>query len=192
MKAQVSSVFYLLLFVTIAFLSAYIIYTLNVKNTNILAKDVVIKTDQTRIPVFDIRDVEYKEYGSTASISFNMINLGDNLVLKGWIIEFLSGDMSKVICRSVILTGDPNEASRISSSFTVTNRNATLDVGGIMQSGDIVNVELTLLQSCLNETIQYARSEPKMVFRLGIPPTYRTAILTCSVDPYTGYATCTE
>jgi len=192
MKAQVSSVFYLLLFVTIAFLSAYIIYNLNVKNTNILAKDVVVKTDQTRIPVFDIRDVKYSEYGSTASISFNMINLGDNIELKGWIIEFLSGDMSKVICRSVILTGDPNEASRISSSFTVTNRNATLDVGGIMQSGDIVNVELTLLQTCLNETIQYARSEPKMVFRLGIPPTYRTAILTCSFNLEEGGYVCTE
>jgi len=194
MKAQVSSVFYLLLFVTIAFLSAYIIYNLNVKNANILAKDVIVKTDQTKIPVFDIRNVEYygSPEGSAAMISFNLINLGDNLNLSGWRIEFLSGDMSKVICRSVILTGDPTESSRISSTFTVTNRNATLDVGGIVQSGDVVNVELTLLQTCLNETIQYVKSEPKMVFRLGIPPTYRTAILTCSFDLEKGGYVCTE
>jgi len=192
MKAQVSSVFYLLLFVTVAFLSSYIIYTLNTKNANILAKEVNVRIEQTKLPVFDIRDVSYSEYGSVASISFTFTNLGDNVELKNWMIEFLSGDMSRVICRALILTGDPNEAARISSSFTVTNRNVTLDVGGIIQSGDVVNVELTLLQTCLNETIQYARSEPKMIFKLYIPPTYRTAILTCSVDSNTGYATCTE
>jgi len=192
MKAQVSSVFYLLLFVIVAFVSAYIIYILNAKNTNILAKEVNVRMEQTKLPVFDMRDVSYSEYGSVALISFAFTNLGDNIELKNWIIEFLSSDMSRVICRSVVLTGDPNEAARISSSFTVTNRNVTLDVGDVIQSGDVVNVEFILLQTCLNETIQYARSEPKMIFRLGIPPTYRTAILTCSVDPYTGYATCTE
>jgi len=192
MKAQISSVFYLLLFVTVAFLSGYIIYTLNTKNANILAKEVNVRIEQTKLPVFDIRDVSYSEYGSVASISFTFTNLGDNIELKNWMIEFLSSDMSRVICRSVILTGDSNEAARISSSFIVTNRNVTLDVGDVIRSGDVVNVEFILLQTCLNETIQYARSEPKMVFRLYIPPTYRTAILTCSVDPHEGYATCTE
>ena len=192
MKAQTFSVFYLLLFVAIAFLSGYILYSLNVKNSNLLTKDLLVKADKTKIPIFDIRDVKYEEYGSVASLSFTMINMGDSIKLKGWIIEFLTPDLSKVICRAVILTGNPNEASNIASSFNVTNRNVTLDVGDVMQPGDVVNVEFTFLTTCLNETINYARNNPKMIFRLVIPPTSRTAILSCSVDPYTGYATCTE
>jgi len=196
MKAQVSvsSIFYLLLFIAVAFLSGYIIYNLDTKNANILAGEVNTKTGQSGIPTFDIRDVTYSEYGSVATIEFYLTNVGESDInLSDWIIEFLSPDLSQVICRALILTGNPTEAASISSSFTVVNRNDTnLTVGDEILPGDIVDVELTFLQKCLNETIQYARNNQKMVFRVYIPPTYRSAILTCSVDPNTGFATCTE
>lgn len=192
MKAQISSVFYLILFVSVAFLSSYIIYTLNTRNANLLSKDLIIKTEQTRLPVYDIRDVKYEESGSVGTLSFTLVNMGDVINLKGWILEFLSGDLSKLICRTMVLTGDPLEASRIASSFTVINKNVSLDVGGNIYGGDVVNVEFTLLSTCLNETIAYTRANTKMVVRLTIPSVSRTVLLTCSVDPYTGFASCSE
>ena len=189
MKAAISSVFYLVLFISVAFLISYLYFNVYTKNANIIARDLITKTEKTKIPIFDINDVSYKEYGSTASLSFTLVNMGDPILVSGWILEFLD-DQFSTICRTTVFTGDPLESTRISATLTVVNRNATLDVGSYIASGDIVSVEFTLLKSCLNETINYARNNRKMIFKLFIPPTYRAAILECERDPYTGYASC--
>ena len=188
-KASLHSIFWIALIVSLSFLIAYIYLGINAKNNALLVRDLKEKIDKGSIPVFEIRDISYEEAGTVASLSFNLINMGSSLPLNGWILQFLTPE-GKMICRTTIFTGDPTEASRIFTEVTVPTRNATLEYGDALYPGDVAEVSIQLLSTCLNETINYARTGEKMVVRLTIPPTSSSVITTCKIDASTGYASC--
>jgi len=189
-KASLHSIFWILLVIALSFLAAYIFTGTNMKNMALLSKDLQEK-GESRINTFEIKDVIYSEAGSIASLEFTLVNLGNPIELNGWILEFSTLD-GKTICRTTIFTGDPLESSRINTEVTVPSRNVTLEYGDVLHPGDVATVSITLLSTCLNETINYARTMDKMVVRLTIPPMSSSVITRCLVDPITGYAECSE
>jgi len=185
-RAAVHAIFWILLFISVSFLTAYLFTTTESKNVAMLARDLHTKVEKYGIPTFDIRDILYEEQNSTAILEFNLVNMGDAIVLNGWIIEFINANNGKIICRATIFTGDPTEDSRIYKEVTVPSRNVSLEHGDRLAPGDVASVSINLLQTCSNETINYARTGEKMIFRLTIPPSSASVILRCYLDPETG------
>ena len=192
MKASLHSIFWILLVIAISFLIAYVFTKINIKYTGLLTKDLKTTSEKSTIPIFEIKDVKYSEAGTVAELTFTLINLGEGIKTRGWILEFLTPDNS-VICRTTIFTGDPTESGRIYTEIYIPSRNVTItDVNQPIYSGETGEVSIQLLSTCLNETVKYARSGEKMIVRLTIPPTSSSVITKCNIDPTTGYATCTE
>ena len=189
-KASLHSIFWILLVIALSFLVAYIFTGTNVKNMALLNKDLQEKGERG-INTFEIKDVIYSEVGSVATLEFNLVNLGTPIELNGWILEFSTLD-GKTICRTTLFTGNPLENSRIYTEVTVPSRDVILEYGDTLYPSDVATVSITLLSTCLNETINYARTMDKMVIKLTIPPMSSSVITRCLVDTTTGFAECTE
>jgi len=189
-KAAVHSIFWILLFISVAFLTAYLLITINNTNAVLLSRDLNVKIEKYKMPIFDIKGVLYSELGAVANIEFELTNIGDNIELNGWVLEFANPYNNMVICRATIYTGDPTEDARVYKEVKIAAKNISLSYGDILPQGDVASVSIQLLETCLNETIGYARTGEKMKFKLIIPPTSAETILKCNVDPYTGFATC--
>jgi hypothetical protein len=191
-RASLHTIFWVLLTIAITFLLSYVFIKINAKNAALLTRDLRSKADKYTIPIFEIRDVKYSESGSVAELTFDLVNMGDDIVTRGWRLEFLT-PQQQVICRTTLFTGDPTESGRIYTEIYVPSRNVTIsDVDQPIFSGETAEVTITLLSTCLNKTIDYARTGEKMIIRLGIGSTSSSVITRCNVDPTTGFASCTE
>lgn len=191
MRASLHSIFWLILVLAFTFLAAYAFTSINSKNAAMLTRDLKEKASQT-IPIYEIKDVEYSEADTVATLTFNLINLGDGIITRGWILQFLT-PQGKTICRTTIFTGDPTEAGRIFTEIYIKSRNVTIsDVDQGIFPGELAEVTIQLLETCLNETRDYARTGEKMMVRLTIPPTSSSVITSCNIDAATGFARCTE
>jgi len=160
------------------------------KNMALLNKDLREKGERG-LNIFKMKDVIYSEVDSVATLEFTLINLGNPIELNGWILEFSTLD-GRTICRTTIFTGDPLESTKIYTEVTVPSRNVTLEYGDILYPNDVAVVSITLLSTCLNETINYARTMDKMVVKLTIHPMSSSVITKCRIDTITGFAKCTE
>ncbi len=193
MRGYFSSIFFFALFLVIGM---FILIFLSGYGGKFMAK-LIWQYDKMQkekvIPIFRLSDVSYEDYGGgTTYIKFNLINLGDSIKIKNWILEFYTTDGS-LICRSLI---DPLGAGSATLSaldtIQVVNRNVTLNYGDSIAPGDIVYIEARLSGICSNETTKYAYQGETIIFKLVIPPSGQSVVLHCNVDPYSGLAKCTE
>ena len=90
MKGQAFQNLFLFIFlVAIATIASYVILNIYLKNANLSLGRVSLVQQQSQVPQFAIHDVEYSEYGSVATLTFTLYNLGStNIPLVGWTLDF--------------------------------------------------------------------------------------------------------
>ncbi|BBL45611.1 hypothetical protein MJ1_0452 [Nanobdella aerobiophila] len=197
MKGQAFQNLFLFIFlVAIATIASYALVNIYLKNSNLSLAKLDLTQQQSEIPQFAIHDVQYSEFGTVATLSFVLYNLGStNIPLSGWTLDFTdqNGD---VFCSVPVLfanlANNPSLATEISTSVYDYNTNQTLSYGQAIPAQTVAEVNVTLLSTCLNQTIQYSTSNLEMGVRLIISPTQQLDIMECSVNPATGYASCSS
>jgi hypothetical protein len=195
MKGQAFQTLFLFIFlVAIATIGSYILINVYLKGTGAALTKLEVNRQQSAVAQFTIHDVEYSEYGTTAIVTFTLYNLGStDIPLRGWIIDFTDQN-GNVICSTPIFesTADAANIGVAESVYDIT-RNQTLTYGQAIPAHSVVNVNLTFIGgNCLNTTINWARTHLQMGFRVVISPTKYLDIMQCSVNSYTGYASCSS
>jgi len=195
MKGQAfESLFFFIFLVALAAISAYIIVDVYLKGAGYSTTKLQLNQQQSAVPQFTIHDVEYSEYGSVATVSFTLYNLGPtNIPLRGWFIDFTTPN-GGIVCTTPIFESSADAANiGIAESVYDATHNVTLSYGQVIPARSIVNINLTIIGGpCLNATINYSLSNLQMGFRVIIPPTQYYEIMQCSVNPYTGYSSCSS
>ncbi|MFP3316918.1 MAG: hypothetical protein RXN79_00725 [Candidatus Nanopusillus sp.] len=193
MKGQAfQSLFLFIFLVALAAISTYIIVDVYLKSAGYSITKLQLNQQQSAVPQFTIHDIEYSEFGSVATISFTLYNLGPtNIPLNGWFIDFTTPD-GDVVCTTPVFESVADAANiGISESVYDATYNETLSYGQAIPGNSIANVNLTIIGGpCLNSTINYSVSNLQMGFRVIIPPTQYYDIMQCSVNPDTGYSSC--
>ena len=195
MKGQAfQSLFLFIFLVAIAAISTYIIVDVYLKSAGYSITKLQLDQQQSAVPQFTIHDIEYSEFGSVATISFTLYNLGPtNIPLNGWFIDFTTPN-GDVVCTTPVFESVADAANiGISESVYDVTYNETLSYGQAIPGNSIANVNLTIIGGpCLNSTINYSVSNLQMGFRVTIPPTQYYDIMQCSVNPNTGYSSCSS
>jgi len=193
MKGQAfQSIFFFIFLVALAALSTYIIVDVYLKSAGYSITKLQLNQQQSAVPQFTIHDVEYSEFGSVATVSFTLYNLGStNIPLNGWFIDFTNPN-GGIVCTTPIFESVADAANiGIAESVYDTTYNETLSYGQAIPAHSVANVNLTIIGGpCLNATINYSVSNLQMGFRVVIPPTQYYDIMQCSVNPNTGYSSC--
>ena len=193
MKGQAfQSLFFFVFLVAIAAISTYIIVDVYLKSAGYSITKLQLNQQQSAVPQFTIHDVEYSEFGSVATVAFTLYNLGStNIPLNGWFIDFTTPN-GDVICTTPIFESIADAANiGIAESVYDATYNETLSYGQAIPANSVANVNLTIIGGpCLNATINYSVSNLQMGFRVVIPPTQYYDIMQCSVNPNTGYSSC--
>jgi len=193
MKGQAfQSIFFFIFLVAIAAISTYILVDVYLKSAGYSITKLQLNQQQSAVPQFTIHDVEYSEFGSVATVSFTLYNLGPtNIPLNGWFIDFTNPN-GDIVCTTPIFESIADAANiGISESVYDATYNETLGYGQAIPGNSIANVNLTIIGGpCLNATINYSVSNLQMGFRVVIPPTQYYDIMQCSVNPNTGYSSC--
>jgi len=195
MKGQAfGSLFFFIFLVALAAISTYIIVDVYLKSAGYSITKLQLNQQQSSVPQFTIHNVEYFEYGSVALVSFTLYNLGStDISLKGWFIDFTTPN-GDVICTTPIFQSlDDVVKIGIAESVYDITRNVTLSYGQAIPANSVANINLTIIGGpCLNATREYSSKNLQMGFRVLIPPTRYYNIMQCSVDPYTGYSSCSS
>ena len=195
MKGQAfGSLFFFIFLVAMAAISTYIIVNVYLKSAGYSITKLQLNQQQTSIPQFTIHDVEYYEYGSVATVSFTLYNLGStNIPLDGWFIDFTTPN-GDIICTTPIFESLADAANiGIAESVYDATYNETLTYGQAIPAHSVANINLTIIGGpCLNATINYSVSNLQMGFKVVIPPTQYYNIMQCSVNPDTGYSSCSS
>ena len=193
MKGQAfQSIFFFIFLVALAAISTYIIVDVYLKSAGYSITKLQLNQQQSAVPQFTIHDIEYSEFGSVATVSFTLYNLGPtNIPLNGWFIDFTTPN-GDIVCTTPIFESVADAANiGISESVYDATYNKTLSYGQAIPGNSIANVNLTIIGGpCLNATINYSVSNLQMGFRVVIPPTQYYDIMQCSVNPNTGYSSC--
>jgi hypothetical protein len=195
MKGQAFQTLFLFIFlVAIATIGSYILVDVYLKGAGATLTKLEVNQQQSAMPQFAIHDVEYSEYGSTAIVTFTLYNLGStNILLRGWMIDFTdqNGD---IICSTPIFESTADAANiGVSESVYDAAYNQTLTYGEAIPAHSVAEVNLTFIGgNCLNTTIDWSTTHLQMGFRVVISPTQYFDIMQCSVNPYTGYASCSS
>jgi hypothetical protein len=195
MKGQAfESLFLFIFLVAIAALSTYILVDVYLKSAGYSITKLQLNQQQSAVPEFTIHDVEYSEYGSVATVTFTLYNLGPtNIPLNGWFIDFTAPN-GDIICTTPVFESVADAANiGIAESVYDVTYNETLSYGQAIPAQSVANVNLTIIGGpCLNATINYSVSNLQMGFRVVIPPTQYYDIMQCSVNPNTGYSSCSS
>lgn len=195
MKGQAFQTLFLFIFlVAIATIGSYILVDVYLKGAGATLTKLEVNQQQSAVPQFAIHDIEYSEYGSTAIVTFTLYNLGStNILLRGWMIDFTdqNGD---IICSTPIFESTADAANiGVSESVYDAAYNQTLTYGEAIPAHSVAEVNLTFIGgNCLNTTIDWSTTHLQMGFRVVISPTQYFDIMQCSVNPYTGYASCSS
>ena len=198
MKGQAFQNLFLFIFlVAIATIASYVLLDIYLKNANLSLGKVSQIQQQSQIPQFALHDVEYSEYGSVAQLSFALYNLGSsNIPLVGWTLDF-TDENGNTICTIPTLFANlqynPSLANVVSVQVYDANTNQTLSYGQAIPAHTVALVNVTILGGdCLNETINWSTTHLNMGVRLVISPTQYFDLMDCSVNPATGYASCSS
>jgi hypothetical protein len=195
MKGQAfESLFFFIFLVALAAISTYTIVDVYLKSAGHSITKLQLNQQQSSVPQFTIHNIEYSENGSVALVSFTLYNLGStNIPLKGWFIDFTTPN-GDIVCTTPIFLSldDGAKIGIVESVYDVTN-NVTLSYGQVIPANSVAYVNLTIIRGpCLNATREYSSKNLQMGFRVIIPPTQYYDIMHCSVDPYTGYSSCSS
>jgi hypothetical protein len=195
MKGQAfQSLFFFIFLVALAAISTYIIVDVYLKSAGYSITKLQLNQQQSAVPEFTIHDVEYSEYGSVATVSFTLYNLGPtDIPLNGWFIDFTTPN-GDVVCTTPIFESSADAANiGIAESVYDATYNETLSYGQAIPARSVANINLTIIGGpCLNATINYSLRNLQMGFRVIIPPTQYYDIMQCAVNPYTGYSSCSS
>ncbi|BFI73034.1 hypothetical protein YN1_0210 [Nanoarchaeota archaeon] len=198
MKGQAFQTLFLFIFlVAIATIASYVILNIYLKTSGAALARVSLIQQQSQVPQFAIHDVEYSEFGTVATVSFTLYNLGSTSIpLVGWTLDFTdkNGDVfCSIPTLFANLATNPSLASIVSASVYDVNTNQTLSYGQAIPAHTVAEVNVTILGgNCLNETINWSTTHETMGVRLIISPTQYLDLMNCAVNPATGYASCSS
>ncbi|MFZ8856558.1 MAG: hypothetical protein ACO2OX_05245 [Candidatus Nanopusillus sp.] len=195
MKGQAfESLFFFIFLVALAAISTYIIVDVYLKSVGHSITKLQLNQQQSSVPQFTIHDIQYSENGSAALVSFTLYNLGSTYIpLKGWFIDFTTPNGGIICTTPIFLSLDDAAKIGIVESVYDLTHNVTLSYGQAIPANSVVDINLTIIRGpCLNATREYSSENLQMGFRVLIPPTQYYDIMRCSVDPYTGYSSCSS
>ncbi|MGC9079390.1 MAG: hypothetical protein ACP5G1_01485 [Nanopusillaceae archaeon] len=197
MKGQDNPFGSLLLFTFLAIavtVSTYIIVGSYLKGSGMVIAKTQNIQEKSIIPQFQVSDVVYQEFGTVAIVNFTIFNLGNEPIpLNQWTIDFVDPNNLNKFCSMIIFQSSSDAATiGVAEDVFLPKENKTISFGEVIPPHSYAFVTLTLLSGCLNETINWSRSNLEMGMKITIHPTSYTNMMACNVNPYTGYASCSS